>query len=378
MEREREICFKKNITEIIKNGVKVGVKINIIYPNGKNGVKQFLNKKYSYPELDAIDWVEKNPTKVPFWLKFLRNNQLIKKEMVEKKKKEIDLNAIKHEVFKRFNISSFPSIVGNVKIIDVDYNYEHWNKLCVCECKDCKKHFNAQFSKILKHSGKCMSCTKVLKNPVLIKILEQNENSIKYEFYSGVKINNAYKLEQPFSIRRVILIKHSEQVNFNEIINSILFLRDKIIKKYNLKYNLSLSNYEYLKLDKIPMKQFKDYQVSINEDLINRINTIKKVHHTFKAKIEGFGIHKTTGDKTVLLTDVEYIGIDNFRDHLWTEFSKELDLPVGTTIKFKGEIYDYERDYKGEDTSKKEAQSIKVVKLLDVDTSTRIRTKLYK
>ena len=55
-----------------------------------------------------------------------------------------------------------------------------------------------------------------------------------------------------------------------------------------------------------------------------------------------------------------------------------MDLPVGTTIKFKGEIYDYERDYKGEDSSKKEAQSIKVVKLLEVDTSTRVRTKLYK
>ena len=79
----------------------------------------------------------------------------------------------------------------------------------------------------------------------------------------------------------------------------------------------------------------------------------------------------------LLFEEVEYVGINNFRDHMWTEFRKDLDLPIGTTIKFKGEIYDYERNYLGKKEEDKNGQSIKIIDLLEIDTSTRKRVKLY-
>ena len=103
-----------------------------------------------------------------------------------------------------------------------------------------------------------------------------------------------------------------------------------------------------------------------------------KQHHIFTAKIQGFGTNKKDESKTVLLNEVEYVGIDNFRDHMWTQFTKELDLPIGTTIKFKGEIYDYEREYLGTREVDKNGQAIKIIDLLEVDRSTRERVKLYK
>lgn len=63
---------------------------------------------------------------------------------------------------------------------------------------------------------------------------------------------------------------------------------------------------------------------------------------------------------------------------LWTQFTKELDLPIGTTIKFKGEIYDYERNYQGIKDIEKYGQAIKIIELIEIDTSTRLRTKLFK
>jgi hypothetical protein len=381
IEETEEECFKKNISDVIFKGNKVGVKINIIYPNGKNGVKQFLYKKYNFPYLDAIKWIKENPNNTPFWRKYLIKrghiNNICPRPNIYNKK-EFDLDKLKTEVFEKFNISSFPSKIGDLKIIDIDYNKTHWTKVAVCECSICKKHFNTQLSKILKHSGKCGSCVKVSENPVNIKIVKQTEAYIEYKLISSVTINTTYKLEQPFSIIKKLKVNNSENINLNEIINSILFLRDRIIKKYNLKYKLSLSKSIFSQFEKLPEENFKDYQVNIKEKLIDNLKLIRKVHHIFKAKIEGFGIHKSSGNKTILLKEVEYIGIDNFRDHLWTEFTEELNLPIGTTIKFKGEIYDYERDYKGNKIGQKDGQSIKVVKLLEVDISTRVRTKLYK
>ncbi len=63
---------------------------------------------------------------------------------------------------------------------------------------------------------------------------------------------------------------------------------------------------------------------------------------------------------------------------MWTQFTKKLDLPIGTTIKFKGAIYDYEREYLGTREVDKNGQAINITDLLEVDLSTRERVKLYK
>ena len=153
-------------------------------------------------------------------------------------------------------------------------------------------------------------------------------------------------------------------------------LIDEIIIKYDLKYKRNFTDIELNEIKiKLISQNLKKPEIRINEELL--IRNSKKIHHIFKAKILGFGNNKDNGNKTILFEAVEYVGIDNFRDHMWTEFRKDLDLPIGTTIKFKGEIYDYERNYLGKKEEDKNGQSIKIIDLLEIDTSTRKRVKLY-
>ena len=164
----------------------------------------------------------------------------------------------------------------------------------------------------------------------------------------------------------------------NKFTYYVKYLRDKFIKEYNLKYPLSLSLNEFNTIKQNYKPEYdKDLSIKIDYNGLKDCNKIRKQQHLFKAKILGFGTNKDNGNKTILFEEVEYVGINNFRDHMWTEFREDLDLPVGTIVKFKGEIYDYERNYLGKKEEDKNGQSIKIIDLLEIDTSTRKRVKLY-
>ena len=194
-----------------------------------------------------------------------------------------------------------------------------------------------------------------------------------YSEIKGIGFNN----ERKVIIKLLSKISKLEENNISLYETYFKFIIDNIIIKYDLKYKRNFTDSELheikLKLKKLNLKK---PEIRINKDLL--LLNSKKSFHIFNAKIQGFGINKKDDSKTVLLNEVEYVGIDNFRDHMWTQFSKELDLPIGTTIKFKGEIYDYEREYLGSKEVDKNGQAIKIIELLEVDSSTRQRTKLYK
>ena len=191
----------------------------------------------------------------------------------------------------------------------------------------------------------------------------------KYLIRFNIILNSKnYENLENFKIAEKINIEYSK------------YLLDIFIKKHNLKYPNLLSNEVFLEFANSKIQHFEFIKhpkvIRVDEDCLNNAN-LKKQQHLFKAKIQGFGINKNLNSKTVLLKEVEYIGIDNFRDHMWTTFRKDLDLPIGTTIKFKGEIYDYERNYLGLKDNKN-GQAINILNLMEIDTSTKERIKLYK
>ena len=284
---------------------------------------------------------------------------------------------------KKFKISNFPINLYDKKIIGIDYNRKVWSKIFIVECPICHTHTNIQISRIHIQSGICNKCSKISKNPIKvekdIKTLGPIEIN-RYKISTKITSQNNNKTYHIFNCCKII---YEDENNIEEEISKytyyVKFLRDKFIKEYNLKYPLLLTSKEYEIIQKNHKPEYDtDLKIRIDHNGLKNCDKIKKQQHIFKAKILNFGINKENGNKTVLFEEVEYIGIDNFRDHMWTEFRKDLDLPIGTTIKFKGEIYDYERNYLGKKEEDKNGQSIKIIDLLEVDTSTRKRVKLYK
>ena len=352
----------------------IGLQAGIVEKRGVFYSKRFIFNNFESP-LETLEAAKNFLLTDP---EFLR----LKKLRDDRGRKPNELNYEESVKFycKKLNINKFPVTIGKNKFIGIDQVDGRF--VLIKECSICKKHTNVTVQQVnTKYlNGLCRECMistdYLTKNYKYLQKYYLNDDKSILTF-GGRMVKGILYFNKNLNAKRY-------PDNFEEVVKMyeeyFLYKIDDFIIKNNLYFKLNLDNKTFIKLRAKylnPPLIIKPPKFRVNLKEIEKYK-LKIHHHTFKAKIEGFGAHKTTGDKTVLLTDVEYIGIDNFRDHLWTEFSKELDLPVGTTIKFKGEIYDYERDYKGEDSSKKEAQSIKVVKLLEVDTSTRVRTKLYK
>ena len=281
------------------------------------------------------------------------------------------LNIRYEKILNQFNIKEFPKILKNdVKVIGLDTIND--KIFFIKECRNCFEHINIIIDKIGKTNKFCKKCQNNHKNSYF------NTNTYKNTIYiyleiKGTGLNN----ERKVVIKLLSKISKSEENKLPLYESYFKFIIDNIIIKYDLKYKRNFTNLELneikLKLESLNLKK---PEIRIDKNLLNLNGKIN--YHIFKAKILGFGTNKDNGNKTVLFEEVEYVGIDNFREHMWTEFRKDLDLPVGTTIKFKGEIYDYERNYLGKKEKDKNGQSIKIIDLLEVDTSTRKRQKLYK
>ena len=370
------------IFEIKQKRTIIGYNINIPEININ---QSFLSKDLVDPKFVAEVFFE-NDINIQKFIKS-KIKYMNRKKVPKTNRKNIsnlNINLELDKVKKLYNIEKFPTILYNKKILSLDYNHTHWIKYFITECNICHTHINISVSNIEKSSGLCRCCGRILKDPIKItKSQERIGNNIitRYKLISRITTSIDKVSFHLFTCTKYIYDLNIENID-DEIKKYKLYinyLRDKFIKEYNLKYLLQLTEKEFQIVEKnISSKLNNDLTLTIKYDMIDKCNKIKKQLHLFRAKIQGFSINKKNGTKTVLLNEVEYVGIDNFRDHMWTQFSKELDLPIGTTIKFKGEIYDYEREYLGIREVDKNGQAIKIIELLEVDTSTRQRTKLFK
>ena len=335
--------------------------------------KVFTFSKYPNPFKSAIEF--RNTDK-----------ETIENLLSRKNPKFLDYDLRIQNVLSSHNITKFPIKINKIKYIGMDII--NGNYYLIKECKCCHAHINVLIYKREEGSEFCNSCSwSNLKNakfyslrnfmdkkgnPItaiksMITIGKQNNK--KYLIRFNIILNSKYYTKENFELAKKINILYTQ------------YLLDDFIKKYNLKYPLLLGNEDF---SKIKNKTILNYDlikqpktiIIDNENLKDQL--LYKQQHIFKAKIQGFGTNKRNESKTVLLNEVEYVGIDNFREHMWTQFTKELDLPIGTTIKFKGEIYDYEREYLGTREVDKNGQAIKIIDLLEVDKSMRERVKLYK
>ena len=281
---------------------------------------------------------------------------------------------------KKFNISSFPAIVGKNKFIGIDHVDGRF--VLIKECTICKKHNNVVVHQVNTKSlnGLCKECmiqTDYLTNTY--KYLQKyylNDEKTRVTFGGRMSKHILYFNKN--------ISKKQYPDNFEEVVKIyeeyFLYIIDDFIIKNDLNFKRNLDEKTFIKFrakySKPPLI-IKPPKFRVNLKELHKYKL--RIHsHIFTAKIQGFGTNKKDESKMVLLNEVEYVGIDNFRDHMWTQFTKELDLPIGTTIKFKGEIYDYEREYLGTREVDKNGQAIKIIDLLEVDKSTRERVKLYK
>ena len=372
--------MNRHIFEIKKGKKILGYEIKI----GEMGFNQsFLYKDYHDPRFVA-EAICLNNKEID---KFINHRSKWRKPYQRKKDYNLNLDERFDEIKAKYNITTFPVKLFNKKVIEIDYNKTHYIKYFIVECPICHNHLNIQVTRIQSHSGICNKCSKISKDPIKVKKDYKTINELKiprYKISTQITSQNNGRTYHIFNcIKTIYEDEINDKINIeNEITKYtyyVKFLRDQFIKDQNLKYPLSLSSTEFNTIKKNHKPEYdKDLSIKIDHKGLINCDKIRKQHHIFKAKILGFGTNKDNGHKTVLFEEVEYVGIDNFRDHMWTAFRKDLDLPVGTTIKFKGEIYDYERNYLGKKEEDKNGQSIKIVDLLEVDTSTRKRQKLYK
>ena len=341
--------------------------------NNKVINKNFLFSKYQDPYKSAIEF---------------RNTD---KKTIENLSNRKNLKGLAFEfaqkyVLKNHNIEKFPTIINGIKYIGLDKINS--NYYLIKECKCCHIHINISIYKKENFSPFCNSCSwSNLKNAKFYSLNYCKDKKGNLITVIKTKITIGKITNKKYLIRFNIILNSKNYENLENFkiaekinIEYSKYLLDIFIKKHNLKYPNLLSNEVFLEFANSKIQPFEFIKhpkvIRVDEDCLNNPN-LKKQQHLFKAKIQGFGINKNLNSKTVLLKEVEYIGIDNFRDHMWTTFRKDLDLPIGTTIKFKGEIYDYERNYLGLKDNKN-GQAINILNLMEIDTSTKERIKLYK
>ena len=341
--------------------------------NNKVINKNFLFSKYQDPYKSAIEF---------------RNTD---KKTIENLSNRKNLKGLAFEfaqkyVLKNHNIEKFPTIINGIKYIGLDKINS--NYYLIKECKCCHIHINISIYKKENFSPFCNSCSwSNLKNAKFYSLNYRKDKKGNLITVIKTKITIGKITNKKYLIRFNIILNSKNYENLENFkiaekinIEYSKYLLDIFIKKHNLKYPNLLSNEVFLEFANSKIQPFEFIKhpktIRVDEDCLNNPH-LKKQQHLFKAKIQGFGINKNLNSKTVLLKEVEYIGIDNFRDHMWTTFRKDLDLPIGTTIKFKGEIYDYERNYLGLKDNKN-GQAINILNLMEIDTSTKERIKLYK
>ena len=315
------------------------------------------------------------------------DKETVKNLLLQKNKKFSTDDAKTKNMMVKYNIEKFPIKINKIKYIGIDRINDKF--FLIKECMCCQTHTNIAIHRRKYGSPFCVSCawsttkkakfytitnSKDSKGNLVYKITSQitvgKQKNIKYLIRFNIILNSRnYANEKEFGDAKEINILYAQ------------YLLDCFIKKYKLKYPAILDKNIFLKFKNETIKNYSltkyPNHIHIDNEAL-KIPLVRKQLHIFKAKILGFGTNKDNGNKTVLFEEVEYVGIDNFRDHMWTEFRKDLDLPIGTTIKFKGEIYDYERNYLGKKEEDKNGQSIKIIELLEIDKSTRERVKLYK
>lgn len=313
---------------------------------------------------------------------FRDNDPEVKRLLFEKSRQKKSKLLTLEESFEyyknKLKIKTFPVTKFGVKLIGIDKIDR--NFVFIKECSLCKKHVNVFVYKKNLGTEYCSSCLNSLKRKDFVFKYTKFIRGVEY-IKIGTEISLCINSKKAILFLSEIYLRAplSDEIIKNYF-NYFKYILYEFIINNELKYELPINKDQFNKINifikngnfipKIP-------KIKINQVLLNELR-IKKQLHVFKAKILGFGTNKDNGNKTVLFEEVEYVGIDNFRDHMWTEFRKDLDLPIGTTIKFKGEIYDYERNYLGKKEEDKNGQSIKVIDLLEVDTTTRKRVKLYK
>lgn len=310
----------------------------------------------------------------------------IKNLSMQKNKKILSIDKKLENYLLKCDIKKFPVKINGIKYIGIDIINDTY--YLIKECKCCHKHINVLIYKKEEGSPFCNSCSwSNLKNAKYYSLRNSKGKNGSSIITIQSKITVGKNTEKKNLIRFNIIL-NSKKFNENDFllakeINILYtkFLLDDFIKTHKLKYPLHLDNKVFLE---IKNKTILNYGlIRQPKSIIINLENLKdpliyKQYHIFKAKIQGFGTNKKDLSKTVLLNEVEYVGIDNFRDHMWTQFTKKLDLPIGTTIKFKGAIYDYEREYLGTREADKNGQAIEIIDLLEVDLSTRERVKLYK
>lgn len=313
---------------------------------------------------------------------FRDNNEEVQKLLLEKNRKLKSRLLTLEESFQyymqKLKIKKFPVTKFGVKLIGIDKVDR--NFIFIKECTLCKKHVNVLVYKKNLGTEYCNSCLNGLRRKSFVYESSKLTRGIEY-IRVGTEISICINSKKRILFSSEINIRVPAPKDLIEKYRDYFnYVRYNFIKSNNLKYILPIDTKTFNKIDSlikkgnlVPTEPKIKVDLNLLNDLRLRINC-----HVFKAKIQGFGTNKKDESKTVLLNEVEYVGIDNFRDHMWTQFKKELNLPIGTTIKFKGEIYDYEREYLGNREVDKNGQAIKIIELLEVDLSTRERVKLYK
>ena len=315
------------------------------------------------------------------------DKETVKNFSMQKNKKFSDDDMKIKNAMSKYGIEKFPIKINGIKYIGIDRINDKFCLIKECEC--CKTHVNIALYMRKSGSPFCVSCawstTKKAKFYTTTHSKDAKGNLV-YKITSQITVGKLKDIKYLIRFNIILNIRnYTNEKEFNDAkeINILYaqYLLDCFIKKHKLKYPAILdknifSNFKNKTIPNYCLTKYPNH-IFIDNDAL-KIPLVRKQQHIFKAKIQGFGTNKKDESKMVVLEEVEYIGIDNFRDHMWTTLSKQLDLPVGTTIKFKGEIYDYEREYLGTKEVDKNGQSIKIIELLEVDRSTRERVKLYK
>lgn len=373
-ENYKDIELPLHITFYKTSGGCRGLKVSIATPQKTKYAKIFKFKNF-IGALSTLEYAKEFMKKDEEFLKYVKI-----RDSKGRKSRVIDYEQSVEYYCKKNNIYKFPVILNNNKFIGIDYINSVF--VFIKECNQCKKHVNVGVNCLHKSlNGLCRECLSQT------NYFGRNYKYLQFYYLNEEKTRAVFKCN--LTTKQILVFnKNINANNFNMDFKTVvklyeeyfLYYIDNFIIKYNLNFKRNLDNKTFLKLEtkytKVPLI-IKEPKYHINIDEIDKYR-LKVEQHIFKAKIQGFGTNKKDESKMVVLEEVEYIGIDNFRDHMWTTFSKQLDLPVGTTIKFKGEIYDYEREYLGTKEVDKNGQSIKIIELLEVDRSTRERVKLYK
>lgn len=362
------IAFHYNLDRTKIYGFIVQISAPTKHKDIKPIAKCFYDSQYENALMAALDYRDNDPECQK--LIKLKNDPETKKRgsikeiLLSTPDKAADYVKKRYDkAMEKYNIKKFPFITSEgSKFIGLDIvNYKEL--YFIRECKNCHSHQNIRPGSLLTDKGYCKECSLHNKNSYFYTTTNRQTITCK-----GIISTYPDNKKQRDIIAVSVLVRKDQPDLIEKYKIYIRYIFDMIIRKFELKYKRTYQDDELKGIKKqIDSFNIPEPSIRIDLDYIENDASIRKQTHVFKANLAGFGSHKYDPSlKMVLLNKVEYVGIDNFRDHMWTPFSTELDLPPGTQIKFKGEIYDYEKGYQGKNPDGKISQAIKIIKMLEV------------